>query len=65
MPLENQDGLEGDDASGQKELRYRVDVDLEVKKPITYDSGSQTRFFVLVEETPETGWRLKEVGTGP
>ena len=65
VPLENQDELECDDASGQKELRYRVDVDLEVKKSITYDSGPQTRFIVLVEETPETGWRVKEVGTGP
>ena len=65
VPLENLEELEGDDASEQRELRYRADVDLEVKVPITHDSGPQTRFVVLVEETPETGWRIKGTGTGP
>nr|MDA8096340.1 DUF4829 domain-containing protein [Clostridia bacterium] len=46
-------------------LCYGVDVDLQVKQPVTHGSGPQTRFVTLVRETPETGWRIDGCGTGP
>lgn len=44
---------------------YQVEVDLKVRQPVTYDSGPQPRFILMVRETPATGWRIESVGTGP
>ncbi len=44
---------------------YEVNVNLEVKIPVTYESGPQTRFISLSKETPATGWRIDAIGTGP
>lgn len=46
-------------------LHYGVNVDLQVKEPVTHGSGPQTRFVTLVRETPETSWRIDGCGTGP
>ncbi|HZK24128.1 MAG TPA: DUF4829 domain-containing protein [Oscillospiraceae bacterium] len=46
-------------------LFYQVTVDLEVKEPMTFESGSQTRFIHLKQESPQTGWRISSIGTGP
>ena len=46
-------------------LFYQVTVDLEVKEPITFESGRQTRFIYLKQESPSTGWRILSIGTGP
>ncbi|WP_274377059.1 DUF4829 domain-containing protein [Natranaerobius thermophilus] len=40
-------------------------MDKEVSEIITHDSGKQTRFMTLIKETPEIGWRIQGVGTGP
>ncbi|MDN5362437.1 MAG: hypothetical protein PWP70_1484 [Moorella sp. (in: firmicutes)] len=45
--------------------KYVVEVDLNVRKVITYDSGRQIRFFTLRRETPTTGWRIDNISTGP
>jgi len=45
--------------------QFLVNVYLEVKREITHGSGPQTRFVNLVRETPETGWRIDSIGTGP
>ncbi|MGI9860983.1 DUF4829 domain-containing protein [Moorella naiadis] len=45
--------------------RYVVEVELNVRRVITYDSGRQIRFFTLRRETPTTGWRIDDIGTGP
>jgi hypothetical protein len=44
---------------------YAVLVDIDVKQPITHDSGEQHRFIRLTQETPENGWRIEACGTGP
>jgi hypothetical protein len=44
---------------------YAVEMDLQVNKEITHGSGPQMRFFSLKQETPATGWRIEEIGTGP
>ncbi|MDI6824566.1 MAG: DUF4829 domain-containing protein [Bacillota bacterium] len=44
---------------------YEVRVDLQVKEPVTFESGPQTRFVTLRRETPATGWRIEGIGTGP
>jgi len=45
--------------------RFRVTLDKEVRSTITHGGGEQSRFMTLVKETPETGWRIKGIGTGP
>ncbi|MBC7340496.1 MAG: DUF4829 domain-containing protein, partial [Firmicutes bacterium] len=44
---------------------YEVRVDLQVREPVTFESGPQTRFVTLRRETPATGWRIEAIGTGP
>jgi len=44
---------------------YEVRVDLQVREPVTFESGPQTRFVTLRRETPATGWRIESIGTGP
>ena len=44
---------------------YQVEVDLRVRRPVTYDSGPQPRFILMVRETRATGWRIESIGTGP
>lgn len=46
-------------------LLCTVVVDLNVKRPVTYDSGRQTRFIIVRKETERTGWRIESIGTGP
>ena len=45
--------------------QYQVTVDLKMKKEMTHVSGLQTRFINMVKETPQTGWRIDGIGTGP
>ncbi|NPV71722.1 MAG: DUF4829 domain-containing protein [Firmicutes bacterium] len=46
-------------------VMYQVVVDLTVEQPITHGSGLQPRFVSLRRETPDTGWRIDGIGTGP
>lgn len=55
-----------DAGSEQPDVRkYVVEVDLNVRRAVTYDSGRQVRFFTLRRETPTTGWRIDDISTGP
>ncbi|QGP92058.1 hypothetical protein MGLY_14140 [Neomoorella glycerini] len=45
--------------------KYVVEVDINVRRVISYDSGRQIRFITLRRETPTTGWRIDDIGTGP
>lgn len=45
--------------------KYAVIVDIDVKQPITHESGEQHRFINLTQETPYNGWRIEAMGTGP
>ena len=54
-----------DSEQSEELLFYQVTVDLEVKEPITFESGRQTRFIYLKQESPSTGWRILSIGTGP
>ncbi len=51
--------------TGAEKRQYQVTVDLKVKKEMTHVSGPQTRFIHVVKETPQTGWRIDGIGTGP
>ncbi|MGI6286066.1 hypothetical protein MHOCP_00760 [Moorella humiferrea] len=45
--------------------KFMVEVDLNVRRVVTYDSGRRILFFTLRQETPTTGWRIDTIGTGP
>ncbi|GEA18090.1 MAG: hypothetical protein PWR22_1114 [Moorella sp. (in: firmicutes)] len=55
-----------DPSSEQADVKkYVVEVDINVRRVISYDSGRQIRFITLRRETPTTGWRIDDIGTGP
>ncbi|MDN5343960.1 MAG: hypothetical protein PWQ18_71 [Clostridia bacterium] len=45
--------------------KFMVEVDINVRRLYTYDSGRQVRFLTLRRETPTTGWRIDAIGSGP
>ncbi|ACB84655.1 DUF4829 domain-containing protein [Natranaerobius thermophilus] len=64
LEVEKQEHYETNHDSRDKK-QFKVTVDKTVKDKITHGSGKQPRFMTLVRETPETGWRISGIGTGP
>ena len=64
LDIEKQEPVESRQDLRDKK-QFRVTLDKEVRITITHRSGEQPRFMTLVRETPETGWRIKGIGTGP
>ena len=44
---------------------YVVEVDINVKRLITHDSGRQILYITLCRETLTTGWRIDSLSTAP
>lgn len=63
ISIKRAEGAERGLGPGRRE--YAVNVDLQVKRTITHESGPQPRFIILSQETPVTGWRIEFMGTGP
>jgi beta-lactamase regulating signal transducer with metallopeptidase domain len=45
--------------------RYQVQVYMKVKQPVVFDTGVQTFFMTVRQESPQIGWRIDGIGTGP
>jgi hypothetical protein len=56
---------QGPEAEAPDIRKYVVELDINVRRLITYDSGRHIRFITLRRETPTTGWRIDAIDTGP